>query len=310
MFTLERRRVYLPLVCTSVPPPLEFNSGVAIVDLKEEDRPDLGTWDEILSKKEIRRFNEVERWFVYDYSAEVDAPFADSVVADTFVALQVAAPIGSHDFTTVFQSGDTPSPTFSITRRSPLHSTGWARMVGYDGITASEICRVVNTIATAFRTNRVRLVNPVRFLENGLYSTNGYLRTMLWVTGLDSLMMAINKKIFVTRLCNFLGSDTQVFPLLGGIIGRPYTVGSVAADLFQIRSEIAHGKAISKKFWSRLPPVALGTYETGYQGLRTYAELLEEAAILLLCMTLRKIVLSDLVDAFASERTWKKVLSS
>jgi hypothetical protein len=157
-------------------------------------------------------------------------------------------------------------------------------------------------VADVFLRSVVRLQNPVLLLEHGLQSTNLHIRVLLWATGIDALLMAIKANDFCDCLVNLLGADTFVFPPDRFFNRQPrYTVGDVVKDLFELRSEIAHGKTIGKKFRE----------STGLQNVDgrsvaspadkfQYRQVLEECAAFLLCAALRKVLTSNLLTTLAT----------
>lgn len=311
---LERRRIYLPLTGSPTPPLLRFANEVEVVDLPETERPKLDTWGEILSRQDIREFGRTERWLAYDFSDPPGSRTSDPEerLGNTVMALQVAAPVGCDHFVMFTKTLDSRFADLTLHVRNRLHSCGWARLLGQSGITSSQLLNVVNAILRCIQEKQTRFVNPLRLLENGLYSSEPYMQTLIWVMGLDGLLMAGNSKEFVRRLCRLLGSSTPVFPALpnGGIVCRSYTVERLAGEMFDLRSEIAHGRPISEKFWRPLPDIETGFYEIAYQGMPTLRNVLAEGALLLLCRALRTIILDNLSPTFSCIKTWREYLTS
>src|SRR5690348_14023579 len=89
------RRAYLPLESVALPPVVQFANRAVITDLTEGERPNLEQWSEVLSKEEIRALRKLQRWIIYDFEDESRDPSgkADTLLADTLIALQVAAPV-------------------------------------------------------------------------------------------------------------------------------------------------------------------------------------------------------------------------
>ncbi len=311
---LERRRVYLPLTCDVMPPLLKFANNVEVVDLPEADRPNLETWGEILSREDIREFRGTGRWLIYDYSYPPGdrTPDPEERLGNTLVALQVGAPTGCDHFVMFTKTLDSEYANLTLHVKNRLHSCGWARHLGWDGITPDQLLKTVNGVLQFIQDKQIRFVNPIRLLENGLYSSEPYIQTLIWVMGLDGLLMAGNRTTFIHRLCRLLGAETQVFPALpdGGLICRTYTVEEVAGEMFDLRSEIAHGRPIREKFWQPLPDIPTGIYEVAYLGMPALRNVLAEGALFLLCRALRTIILDGLASTFSSTRTWRDYLDS
>jgi hypothetical protein len=207
---------------------------------------------------------------------------------------------------------DSEYSDLTLDARNRLYSCGWARLLGCGGITPDQLLNIVNGVLQSIQDKQTRFVNPVRLLEHGLYSSEPYMQTLMWVMGLDGLLMAVGRKTFIRRLCRLLGPTTQVFPALPdcGLICRTYTVEQLAGKMFDLRSEIAHGRPIPEKFWQPLPDIAIGPYEAAYRGMPTLRNVLAEGALLLLCQALRTIILNGLTPTFSSAKTWRDYLSS
>ena len=133
--------------------------------------------------------------------------------------------------------------------RLPLNETVWGRLVSVPGTMPTELPVIMERIEDAIRRPIIRVQNPVYLLEHGLQATNLHIRVLLWTTGLDGLLMANNRSEFVERLHNLLGADTLIFPPDKIMNRQPkYKVSDVSGDLYDLRSEIAHGREISKRF--------------------------------------------------------------
>ena len=152
----------------------------------------------------------------------------------------------------------------------------------------------------------MRLTNPLYLFELGLESTNGYVRTLLWVSALDALLMAGTRGLFVERLSNALGSTTLVLPKVDPGGQPSYRVREFASDLYDLRSDIAHGRTISNKFLVPRPftNVAGGRIDS-YPPNPRYSQILEECALFSLTGVLRRIFLDALVQTFSDTRAWR-----
>ena len=242
-------------------------------------------------------------------TAEVKKPELQGVVQqqilDTAIALQVASPIGCENFialTHVFSSaGD------SVLDRGSLTSPEWSRRTAPQLANATDCKFIVDTVLDAF-ANKSRVVNPLRLFELGLQSDHLYIRTMLWTTALDGLLMAVKEQLFVDRLCKYLGEGHAVFPPVPGITVRQITLRDVAHDLFELRSKVAHGMKITDKFWKPLSAIVPAPGAVPYDGTPTLAAYLEEASLLLLTTVLRKIVHED-IGIIDHPKAWKSRLS-
>ena len=274
------------------PPPSRLRN--AIMDMAKVLRPD--------QKWEIQNR---PTWL----TAEVKKPELQVVVQqqilDTAIGLQVASPIGCEYFialTHAFSSaGD------SVLDRGSLTSPEWSRRTAPQLANATDCQFIVDTVVDAF-TNKSRIVNPLRLFELGLQSDQLYIRTMLWTTALDGLLMAVQKQLFIDRLCKYLGEGHAVFPPVPGITVRQMTLRDVALNLFELRSNVAHGVKISEKFCKPLSPVVPASGAVAYDRTPTLAAYLEEASLLLLTTVLRKIIHED-IGIIDHPKVWRSRLS-
>lgn len=234
--------------------------GVRLSSLDECSRPDFTVWGEFFSKEQLRWLAGVTHWLNYqptpsgpDGTAEFEAR---KVVLRTAIGLQIVSPTGTwgKDRLVVVCGfhGERLDPT-SMSRHSPLYSTRWgcrSRRVGSDPDLPLPVVTGVHAVE---EQNVARLYNSTGLFMLGLEVNHTYMSILMWVAGLDSLLMAGEKKVFVRRICNLLGSGAFVFPR--DVIGdQPrYTVREVAGDVWDLRNEVAHGHEIPQKFWSRVP---------------------------------------------------------
>jgi len=149
----------------------------------------------------------------------------------------------------------------------------------------------------------------VRFLQHGLQGTEIHIRILLLVTGIDSLLMANGVNEFCSRIENLLGPEFPIFPSDRYNRQPGYKVGEVGQDLYELRSEIAHGRGISKRF--REPTGFLDSsgapLSTAFATYR-YRHVLEECAAFLLCQAIRKVVTTDLIVDIENEKRWRQRL--
>lgn len=290
--------------------------GVWVKHLPEPAKPDFAGWKSEFNVRDIESLRNTVSWLRYDFSYD---PAQDSSVIDdamelvhnTAVAFQVAAPVGSDGLVIrCRKDNDTLTPESAV-RYLPLHSTRWARMVGFEQLVTEDLYLVVEGVHQAFLRKVVRLQNPLYLLEHGLQATNIHISFLLWTMALDALLMAANARTFIKRLCNFLGGDIFVFPGLE-LFGQPhYRVADVAGDMYCLRSAIAHGKEIPKRYrqacgFRDSTGKLLNDYEDSYQ----YREVLEECSLFLVCRALRKVFLSNLLPKVGNEKLWRVELET
>jgi hypothetical protein len=180
-------------------------------------------------------------------------------------------------------------------------------MKGFHGTADSFLESVMLEVIGILQSNNARIANPVRLLEHGLAILNPLIRILFWVTAIDGILMAVKEKVFVDRLCGFLGSNTAIFPPDDGVsIVRSLRVVDVAKDLFTLRSEIAQGREIGQKFWKDRPDLRNILPESFYPGPPRYSMLLEEAALALLTSLINKICVGGLLSEFADPKLWAR----
>ena len=164
-----------------------------------------------------------------------------------------------------------------------------------------------NALGSRFRFRDGK--QSVPYLEIGLQTAvnHGKAGALLWMIGLDALLAAQGEALFAARLCRLLGKDTRIFPRDYAGLRPAYTVGELAADIYQIRNQIAHGDRIRAGYLRKSefdPPEHhyLGNEEWSYQSL------LCEAALFALCAALRKVIVGGHLELLRQPRAWKKWL--
>lgn len=295
---------------------LELANGVWVKRLQNEDAPSFKEWSEALSSREIRSLTDNRWWFAHSFQDEPVRPSpkqqsAEEKVLHATLAFIILTPGGNDGTLILCQKWENRWLSQTIHHFPQFHSTRWGRMVALDPTPLGDIVSLVQGVTESANRGIIRLINPFHFLENGLQSTNIHLRILLWTTGLDALLMATTPKRFVERLCNFLGGDTFVFPPLE-LFGQPkYRIKDVASDLYDLRSCIAHGKEIPRKY--RRPcgfvDVAERSIE-GYPNDYQYRQVLVECALFLLCRALRKVFVSNLVQTVGKQKEWRRMLDT
>jgi hypothetical protein len=127
--------------------------------------------------------------------------------------------------------------------------------------------------------------------------------------GLDALLAAQGAARFSARLCRLLGKNTRVFPVDYADRQPAYTIGELAADIYDLRNQMAHGDRIRPKYLEKNefrfePPVphylTLGEFSR--------QSIISEAALFTLCAALRKVILGGHLDLLPNQRRWKKWL--
>ena len=170
----------------------------------------------------------------------------------------------------------------------------------------AEIRTVIRGVNKVFRFRVLRLINSLQFLELGFGSNNPYIGTFLWVSGLDAILMAGNSRNFKDRLINVFGETTLVLPRVDPS-GQPrYRVGEIADELYDLRSAIAHGQLIPKKFLEHVGLQDIhGKEISTYLPKVQYFQVMRECALFLLIQLLRKIFLENRVSMVNDTALWR-----
>jgi hypothetical protein len=307
-------RAYMPLKSVAHPPLVAFANGVRVVLRDSFNPPGLEGWEQVFRPDDLKEMRDWYLAIACDWSVPITAGAEISPevrLADTRLALQVAAPTGTFLSVCIKEQDDNTNPRLMVRELEKLHGTTWSRMKGFNGITANQVQSIVNGILLLLETKDARTTNPLRIFEQGLVAANPYVRFLLWVTAIDGILMAVKEQIFISRLASLLGAESLVFPPDDGVyINRPTLVKDVAKDLFVLRSEIAHGRAISKKFWEVRDDLVELLPRNAYGEHPRYFFLLEEVALALLTRILGKIVTSNLLSLYAESKKWKAYLEN
>ena len=108
---------------------------------------------------------------------------------------------------------------------------------------------------------------------------------------------------------NLLGRQTFVFPAMVSLPQPKYTLGDVVCDLYELRSEIAHGRKIREGFRKEVGFEDVdGNLIDGYERSYQRRQILEETALFLLCLALRTVLTNNLTDVVADEGRWREHL--
>jgi hypothetical protein len=264
----------------------------------------------MLSRRAIDTLKSKSNWLCCEFSDDLEPKkrhVATDSIKNSQLALQVVAPIGV-DYPTVFtvEEGD-GEPRIAGETYPQMRPTEWARLVGFSATSLEELKTVVKGVCSALASQTTRVVNPLYFFATGMESNHPYVRTFLWVTGLDALLMAGNENEFKTRLVNFLGADSLVFPNIPTFGQLRHRAQEVAGDLYEFRSIIAHGRPIDLRFREQRELIS----PDGAPSLHCmYHALLQESALFLLTGALKKIFMENLAMTVAEPRVWRDYLKT
>ena len=302
---------YFPLWMYGQPPIQAFANGVKVATRSQVDPVSIEGWNEVFTGRELRDLK-TWHWALlhevdHDISPDAGQP-PEQLLADCHMALQVLNPQGNFMSLCVReQAASHGSPL--ITRFERFQGTAWSRMSSIGTTPPPHTQLIVDGVIEILASGNARIVNPFRLFEHAMTSTNAYIRILLWVTALDGVLMAIKTENFVERLCALLGSEHLVFPEVSSI-KRDLRVRDLAEDLFLLRSQIAHGSTIGRKFWEVRSDLSDVLPADIYGDRQRYIQLLEEAALSIFCATVQKILINDLLDKYRHASTWKLYLKS
>lgn len=168
----------------------------------------------------------------------------------------------------------------------------------------------MRSVHRVFHAKMTRMINPLYFFSLGLESPNSYISTFLWLSGLDSLLMAATRKQFCDRLVNVFGEKQLILPRCEPG-GQPnYQVAAMVEDLYTFRSVIAHGQLVPKNL---LAPCAFtndrGAVIASYPGQIRVVDVLRECSLFLFTKMLKLILAGGYLKAFENEKSWRLKLN-
>jgi hypothetical protein len=201
----------------------------------------------------------------------------------------------------------------SVHFAEPYPMSQWSKMMDPAKLDVAELAPLVEGTLAALESGAVRTMNPFQFLEIGLQTAFNHVRAgaLLWTMGLDALLAAERQDRFASRLIRLLGKDTLVFP--ADWVGRrpTYTIGEVAANIYDLRNLIAHGKEVLEKYRKPIqfqfePP------DLAYLAVEkwTYETLLFESSLFTFIVALRKVITDGQLELMADKRPWERWLDS
>ncbi len=289
--------------------------GLTVKPLDLGTLRDLRSLKRFLSQHDLDALESADHWLCYEFLGPwpIDPRTKEPAQARfdaAQYAVQLLAPIGRPGLVLIPRLVRGEGMIESVGRRLPLNETVWGRVMSVPQNIRYDLPAIIERIEDAFRRHVIRIQNPIYFLEHGLQATNPHIRVLLWTTGLDALLMAGNAEAFADRLHNLLDADTLIFPPGKFTSSQPtYKVGDVSRDLYQLRSDIAHGREIRMKFREQTGFKAVdGGDIPGNLPVTQYRQVLEECAVFLLAAALRKVLTLNLFDVTASESRWRQRL--
>jgi hypothetical protein len=300
---------------------ITFQNGVVFDRLPGDLRPNFDDtgWGELFSRRHIRYLSKTSYWIYRSFEDErgpgsraCAEAMGDVDHAALAFLVDCPAELNSTEFpetSAVCEVRGHELVPCTVFLHQPYYGFSWARVIREPRSAESRIGLIAEGITQSIAKRVTRLVNAFRLLELGLQSTEPYIKLLLWVGALDSLLMANSARHFVARLKNFLGAQTFVFAGSDGLGQPSFRVADIADDLYELRSVIAHGRRIPDKYWKPTEfkerskePLAQ------FDDCKLYHGLLSGCALFLLCTALRKIYLGGLLERVADSGAWRSLL--
>jgi hypothetical protein len=207
-------------------------------------------------------------------------------------AVQILAPAGAPNVYLLYRRTGEGLELETTQKRLAFIPSVWGRVAAVPAEFGEQVPALLDGMREVFQKPILRLQIPVWLLEQGLAAPDRHIRILLWATGLDGLTRSGGIARFSERLCELLGPAAHIFPPAEGYRRPVHTVGDVTEDLYQLRTEMAHGLPFHEKFRKTRGLLAEGGEPVcdEFAGWR-YDQVLEECAVFLLCNALRETVL-------------------
>jgi hypothetical protein len=285
-------------------PEQQIADGLAIRRLKPAEMTAVASSHSHLQHHGIDSMASQGYWLCYEFEnghpphsvkfrRRQDAAF--KMMHHALYAIQILLPIGASNLFLLYRQTE-DAPRFQCSEHRPAYiGTAWARLCDVPASFAEDIPVLLARVRDAFRKPTLRLQIPVWLLEQGLSAPDRHIRILLWATGLDGVTRSGGVAAFHDRLCSLLGADTEIFPPGTAACKPQFRVAEVAADLYLLRTEMAHGLPFHQKFRKKREFIA----DTGAAGASElvncrYDQVLEECAGFLLCRALREVFLRNI----------------
>lgn len=139
------------------------------------------------------------------------------------------------------------------------------------------------------------VVTAMRLTEQAYVEFDPQIRLLKRVMALEALFASnsYGKKALLPRVPNFVGGDKPIYD----VAGAPYTVSSVLADLCDLRNASAHGSNAPDRLLDEHADHLIAS-----DRVRSYADVLREAASVILRRAFLRIFRERLVDVFSDKR--------
>lgn len=303
--------VATPLTRSYISKDYKFSNGISVRSLS----PIL--WDrsltnEFVSKREKEELINTVRWLCVSKLSEDPHGTGDELYETcvrAMYAMQIICPSYRKNIYLEFQVTDQGLDDVGSHHLKEMSSTLMGRLIRLEEQKFEEHFEAVcQGVERAFQEKIVRLQNPILLLEHGMQLGNYVLSTLFFVMGLDMIYMAGESKNFCDRINGFLSPTTLIFPPAFHGLQPKYQVAEVVSDLYEFRNHIAHGREIPKyPFREKHDFLDLSGQQINSNDYH-YGELLCDSALFLLCKTLRKIFVEELVDEIRDVPKWRRRL--
>jgi hypothetical protein len=280
----------------------EIAEGIRIRSLTTPERSALdGAADSLLRHHDVAEAAWDAWWVAYEFDnphppdnvrhrRRQDAAF--KLMTHAQYAMQILAPVGAPNVCLLYRK-TADGLALETTQQRPAYLPSiWARMAHAPVDFAAHIPALLSQVREVFQRPILRLQIPIWLLEQGLGAPDRHIRILLWATGLDGLTRSGGVVHFGERVCDLIGADSYVFPPADGHCRPELRVKDVAQDLYQLRTEMAHGLPFHVKFRQTR---GLSAEFPDWR----YDHVLEECAVFLLCDALRQTLLNG-PDSIAS----------
>lgn len=249
------------------------------------------------------KFHEIEMagcFLVHEESLPVlQGPERDQkiqIYQNGLIAVQILKP--ARTIGVIFQGKNIAPGQFDLERtyhRARMEPGQWAVLQKFEGSLLTPIPNLIQRIQKVMRGSNAELKNAIYLLQMALEHNNPLIAGLLGVMGLEAILNSKGRWDFQSKLCKVLGNSTPVFPAWvpgAGLSTPPYTVEQVAAELYALRSKIAHGVDLREAARDPKYPVDFLKSVVLISELppRNYSLLLSEAAIYLLSQVLQRVI--------------------
>ena len=290
-----------------------FSNGVSIVPRPDVDALRLTSFAS-LSQHEVDEIKRSVFWMAIECPRETPFPEKREKVRtllNTVYSIQIVSPTGWSGV--IAGLGENIDAQFDHLDQF-LFCAPSKLATGLDQSDLNTISKIVDGVHEAFRRKIVRIQTPAQLLIQGQQTRQYYISLLLWTIALDALMAAASEEAFSARLTAFIGRDEYIFPEDKLGFQAEYKVGDVVKDIYVLRGILAHGNQIPEKFWKE--DVGFKIADRRY-GIRldpwsdwSYAAVLAECSLFLLCATLRKILLKPSFMNIVGTSSWESYLES